>query len=94
VLPNTATATLTTTTQSHQIPGLGILVLIGLAWAVGYLLWCWISPFTHCRRCSGLGKRRARIGRGFRHCPRCDGSGYQLRPGRHILNHLRHRTSK
>jgi hypothetical protein len=94
VLPNPATATLTTTTYSNQTSVLGALVLLGVAWAVGYLLWCWISPFTHCRRCNGLGKRRARYGRGFRHCHHCDGSGYQLRPGRHILNHLRRRTSK
>ena len=74
MVPITATATLSATTHSHHMPGLGALVLLGLVWAVGYLLLCWIWPFTACRRCSG----------------------YRLRPGRHVLNHLRsiHRASK
>lgn len=84
-----ATATPTTATHGHHLPGAGLLLLIGVVWAVGYLLLCWIWPFANCRRCSGLGKRRALVGRGFRHCPRCDGTGQRLRPGRHVLNHLR-----
>jgi hypothetical protein len=92
-----ATATHTATTHSHDMPGTGMLFLIGLAWAVGYLLLCWIWPFTKCSRCHGLGKRRALVGRGFRDCNHCDGSGYRVRPGRHVVNHLRsvhHRGSK
>jgi hypothetical protein len=92
-----ATATRATATHGHHLPGLGVLLLLALAWAVGYLALCWIWPFVNCRRCTGSGKRRALVGRGFRHCPRCDGTGYQLRPGRHVLNHLRsihHRASK
>ena len=91
-----ATATRDAATHGHHLPSASVLVLLGLAWAVGYLLLCWIWPFTNCRRCSGWGKRRAVIGRGFRHCPRCDGTGYRLRPGRHVVNHLRsiHRASK
>ena len=84
-----ATATHTATTHSHHLPGVGVLFLIGLAWAAGYLFLCWVWPFVNCRRCSGSGKRRALVGQGFRHCPRCDGTGHQLRPGRHVLNHLR-----
>jgi hypothetical protein len=89
-----ATATRTTTTHSIHIPGIGVLLLLGLAWAVGYLLLCWISPFATCRRCHGLGKRR--VGRRIRHCRRCDDTGLRLRPGRHVLNRLRsiHRASK
>ncbi|MGH3342282.1 MAG: hypothetical protein ACRDPK_05220 [Carbonactinosporaceae bacterium] len=89
------TSPLAATGSSHH-PGLGVLVLLGLVWAVGYLLWCWISPFATCRHCSGSGNRRTRFGRGFRDCRHCDGSGHQLRPGRRILNELRsiHRASK
>ena len=89
MLSHAATATHTAATHSHHLPGISVLLLIGIAWAVGYLLLCWIWPFTNCRRCSGLGKRCAVIGKGFRHCPRCDGTGHRLRPGRHVLNHLR-----
>ena len=84
-----ATATHTATTHGHHLPGAGLLLLLGIGWTVGYLLLCWVAPFTKCRRCHGLGKRRALVGKGFRHCRSCDDSGYRLRPGRHVLNHLR-----
>jgi hypothetical protein len=93
---HTATATLTAATHSNG-QGVAVLVLIGLVWAAGYLLLCWIWPFRYCRRCRGWGKRHAPIGRGFRHCPRCDGTGYRLRIGRHVINHLRrthHRANR
>lgn len=60
-----------------------------------YLLACWLYPFTNCRRCAGTGKRRSIFGgRSFALCRRCDGTGRQLRPGRHILNHLRDQHDK
>ena len=96
MLHHAATATLMAATPSSHLPGVGVLVLLGLSLAVGYLALCWVRPFTGCRRCSGSGRRRARVGRGSRHCLPCDGTGYQLRPGRHVVNHLRsiHRDSK
>lgn len=84
-----ATATHVATTHSHHLPGADVLVLLGLVWTAGYLLLCLIWPFVKCRRCHGLGKRRALIGSGFRDCNHCDGSGYRIRPGRHMVNHLR-----
>ncbi len=83
-----ATATPHTTTHSHHsVPGWVFLAL--LAWAAGYLFICWIRPFRHCHRCKGLGRRPARIGRGYRPCNPCDSTGYRIRAGRHLLKYLR-----
>ena len=90
MLHHAATATLTRRhPQSRPRASVAGSSSPSLAWAAGYLLLCWIWPFTNCRRCHGWGKRKAPIGRGFRHCPRCDGTGHRLRIGRHLLNHLR-----
>jgi hypothetical protein len=88
VHPLAATATRTAATHSH-IPGLGLLILAALITAAGYLALCAVWPLARCHRCHGLGKTRARIGRGYRPCHHCDATGYRLRPGRLILNHLR-----
>jgi len=100
------TTTLHTAADQLTEPGFdlaaGAIALLPLAAAAitaGYLLWCWLYPFTRCRRCEGTGHRRkflasARRLEGhhrFGHalCRRCHGSRYQLRPGRVVLNHLR-----
>ena len=56
---------------------------------LGYVLGCWLYPFTTCRRCHGTGKRRSPFGRSFGLCRRCDGNGRLLRTGRRALNYLR-----
>jgi hypothetical protein len=89
VLTLAATATPLAATHGNHPGALAVLLLLTLAWTAGYLLLCWIWPLRHCRRCTGLGKRRSPFGRKFRHCRRCDGTGYRTRTGRHLLNALR-----
>ncbi|MFJ8742904.1 hypothetical protein ACIRL2_26375 [Embleya sp. NPDC127516] len=73
------------------------------AYALGYSLLCFISPFGPCRRCDGTGnhiswwdKHRARTApaakpkrRIRKPCRRCKGTGARLRIGRRIHNHAR-----
>lgn len=83
------------TTATPHSTLLALIPLILTAVTAGYLLACWIYPFTNCRRCNGTGKRRSILGgRSFALCHRCHGNGRQLRIGRHILNHLRERHNK
>jgi hypothetical protein len=78
-------------TATADPSGLYALLVLGLTvWVAGWLLTCWLYPFTNCRRCRGTGKNRSPFGaRAFGLCRRCDGTGRQLRIGRHILNNLR-----
>lgn len=55
---------------------------------LGYLGWCWISPFKPCQRCAGTGQTITRILRRPRACRRCT-NGLRLRTGRRVINHLR-----
>ena len=84
-----ATATPLAATHGEQATSIAWLVLAVIVLTIGYLLTCWIWPFGNCRRCKGLGKRKAPFGRAFRHCPRCEGSGLRVRIGRHVINRLR-----
>lgn len=84
--PLAATATSSDTTPVQDA---AVLVLILVVVTVGYLGWCYVSPFARCGRCDGNGKLRTRNGRAWRPCPRCDGDGARLRIGRHLVNHLR-----
>lgn len=82
-------STLAAATPSYNLPGVATVALVLVVVAAGYLLICWAWPFGRCRRCKGLGKRKAPLMRAYRHCPRCDGTGYRLRAGRHVVNYLR-----
>ena len=84
-----ATATPLAATHGDQAMSIAWLALIVIVLTALYLFTCWIWPFGNCRRCKGLGKRKAPLGRAFRHCPRCEGTGYRVRIGRHVLNRLR-----
>ncbi|WP_406297716.1 hypothetical protein OG948_19205 [Embleya sp. NBC_00888] len=84
---------------------LAALVFLALtAYAIGYSVLCFFSPFGACRRCEGTGnhiswwdRRRAANGtsskpkrRSIRKpCRRCKGTGARLRIGRRIHNHAR-----
>ena len=84
--PLAATATLIDTTPVQDA---AVLIFILVAVTIGYLGWCYVSPFARCGRCDGNGKLRTRNGRAWRPCPRCDGDGARLRIGRHLVNYLR-----
>ena len=90
------TATPHVATHGYLIGLVAWLLLAGLVAAPVYLGLCWLWPFTACRRCHGLGKKRSPFGRAHRHCWHCDGTGERLRIGRHVLNYLRsiHRASR
>lgn len=64
-----------------------VLFLVLATVTVRYGLRCWITPFRPCRRCQGLGRRRAGR-RTVRHCRPCRGTGVRLRAGRWIYNHF------
>jgi hypothetical protein len=84
VSPLAATATSTSPAAD------ALLLLAFVIWVAGWLITCWLYPFTACRRCAGTGKNRSPFNRRtFGLCRRCDGTGRQLRFGRHVLNHLR-----
>lgn len=48
---------------------------------IGYLAWCRIAPFRHCRTCDGTGLDHRR-----RACRRCGATGLRLRIGTHLIN--------
>jgi hypothetical protein len=60
--------------------------LLLLLLTFGYLGTCAVWPFAPCRRCSGAGRFRSRLGRLYRLCRRCDGTGLRLRLGRRLWN--------
>lgn len=75
-----ATTTHMAVTHSHHLAGLiSITVAALVIVTVGYLLRCWLSPYTRCHH----QQRRA-----YR-CRRCDGTGTRLRAGRQLINRLR-----
>ncbi len=75
-----ATTTLTAATHSYNLASLVPVVVVALVIVLaGYLLLCWLSPFTRCHH----NQRRA-----YR-CRRCNGTGIRLRVGRLLINRLR-----
>lgn len=77
-------------TATHPIAVYACLLVTLLVVTFGYLVTCYVWPFTYCRRCHGSGKSRSWFGRAtFALCRRCDGTGRTLRPGRRVLNYLR-----
>jgi hypothetical protein len=86
VSPMAATATSLGIT-TVQDAAMFILFLAGVT--LGYLGWCYVSPFARCRRCDGNGKERTRTGRAWKPCRRCHGDGARMRLGRHVVNYLR-----
>lgn len=75
-----ATTTLTAATQSHNIAGLAPVAVLALVLlTAGYLLRCWLDPFTTCHHTTGRAWR----------CRRCQGTHKRLRTGRRLINHIR-----
>lgn len=66
-----------------------ILIVLGLAWAVGYIVACRVWPLTKCRKCAGTGRHQSPSGKAWRKCRRCKGSASRIRTGRLILNKLK-----
>ncbi|GAA0906676.1 hypothetical protein GCM10009557_81720 [Virgisporangium ochraceum] len=57
-----------------------------LAVTGGYALLCAAAPWTHCRACSGTGRKPGRAGKLLRSpCRRCDGTGIRVRIGRRVF---------
>jgi hypothetical protein len=84
------TPTAATATAPPGVYALLLLLAVVTVWTAGYLLACWLYPFTTCRRCHGTGNHPTPLGATtVRLCRRCHGASRQLRLGRHILNHLR-----
>jgi hypothetical protein len=96
VTPHAATAIPVAATQgsdlataAHTLGQIAVVALIVTIVAAGYLFTCLVWPFGTCRRCQGYGLRKAPLGSALRHCGRCHGTGYRVRIGRHVINHLR-----
>lgn len=81
-MPNyAATHILPAATHGHNLAGvITVAVIVLLITTAGYLLLCWLSPFTTCHH--------PQPHRAWR-CRHCDGTGQRLRAGRHLLNRLR-----
>jgi hypothetical protein len=63
------------------LEGLITLAVIALVILVaGYLLRCWLFPFTTCQHIDARRSWR---------CHRCQGTGRRVRAGRRLINHLR-----
>jgi hypothetical protein len=70
-------------TATDTLP-VGWLALAALLWLTGYVLACWIWPFTAHGRCNGTGKFRSPSGRAWRPCRGCGGTGRKVRAGRKL----------
>lgn len=71
---------------------LPVAVLLLTIWTAGYLIRCWLFPFTICphpeRRHHGTADAwRHQTWRAMR-CPRCQGTALRLRAGRRLINHI------
>lgn len=74
-----ATTVLASATYSDLL--LGLLPVAALFLAIGtagYLIRCWLFPFTTCRHSDRYVWR----------CRRCQGTGLRLRAGRRLINHV------
>lgn len=70
------------------------LVLLGVAWFLGYLAACAIWPFAKCFRCRGKTRFMSPSGKAWRTCRRCAGTGARLRIGRRIWNYVRRKQKE
>ncbi len=66
-------------------------VVVGVLWAIGYVLACARFPYARCRtkRCQG-GRVYSSNGDTWRDHPRCGGSGKRVRWGRRVYEILNH----
>jgi hypothetical protein len=71
------------------ISALAVAVLVLLIITLGYLVGCWLYPFTPCRRCAGTGYRPGWFTKHERTCRTCRGEGRRLRFGRWAINRVR-----
>jgi hypothetical protein len=85
------TSILATATNTDPAVGWLLLAAAGLLAALVYAASCWLWPYTHCRRCHGLGHISRDDHKVFRLCRRCHGTGRRLRLGRRAFNHLARR---
>ncbi len=76
------------TATGSPVAGWLLLAGAGLLAGVVYAASCWLWPYTHCRRCHGLGRLQRDDRKVFRLCRRCDGTGRRLRAGRWLYNHV------
>ena len=66
----------------------GLLAVLVVLWAAGYLAACVYWPFKPCRRCDGTARLRSPSGRAWRRCPR---TGHRIRTGRRVFDWIRAR---
>jgi hypothetical protein len=84
MLTPAATTTPTAATHSNAtldtlVGLLPVAVLFLAIWTAGYLIRCWLFPFTRCRHASRTFAIR---------CGDCQGTGLRLRAGRRLINHI------
>ncbi len=86
-----ATTSLTDATSTYAT----VVIFLVIA-CLGYLGWCWLSPFGRCRACATTGRTRIWLSRRRRSCSWCKGTGIRLRLGRRFINHVinSHRDSR
>lgn len=76
-----ATSAPDTATYSHMLAGLITAAIVALViLTAGYLVRCWLFPFTTCHHDYAFNRRV---------CRRCEGTSRRLRAGRRLLNHVR-----
>lgn len=81
MLTHAATTTPDVATHSHSLAGLVTVAVLALVLlTTGFLIRCWLFPFTSCHHSDTRHAWR---------CRRCQGTGLRLRAGRRLLNHLR-----
>ena len=62
--------------------------LVAVAGALGYLLFCRLSPLIDCKKCDGRGRVTRWHGFGKQPCKYCEGEGQVSRTGALVLNRL------
>jgi hypothetical protein len=71
--------------------GDGVLLVLALVVAGGWLASLWLHPFTACSACGGTPRSYGAVATGsFRICATCGGTGRRLRTGARLF--ARHRS--
>ena len=65
---------------------------VALLGAFVYSEQCYRTPYTPCRRCTGIGWRPRRLGHYLKACRACRGKGVRMRWGRRAMNAYRRAT--